>query len=304
MLRAFADAGGNFVDTADAYTNGTSEELLGRFLEHERDRWVIATKYTISTDRSDANAEGNGRKNLTRSLEGSLRRLRTDYVDLYWVHMFDGVTPVEEVVRALDDAVRAGKVLHVGFSDFPAWLVARADALAQMGGLTRPAAIQVEYNLAAREAERELLPMAAALGLSVLDWSPLGGGALTGKHLDGRGGTLSRAGIGHFARYATPRVDAIARTVVREAEALGCSPAQLAIAWTAQRRPGHIPIVGARSVAHVEDDLRAAGLAVPAQTLERLEAASAIELGWPQDFLREGAPQWFAHAGRLRAGAA
>jgi aryl-alcohol dehydrogenase-like predicted oxidoreductase len=304
MLRAFADAGGNFVDTADAYTDGTSEELLGRFLEHERDRWVIATKYTISTDRSDPNAEGNGRKNLIRSLEASLRRLRTDYVDLYWVHMFDGVTPVEEVVRALDDAVRAGKVLHVGFSDFPAWLVARADALAQMGGLTRPAAIQVEYNLAARDAERELLPMAAALGLGVLDWSPLGGGALTGKHLDGRGGTPSRSGIGHFARYATPRVDAIARAVVREAEALGCSPAQLAIAWAAQRGPAHIPIVGARSVAHVEDNLRAAGLAVPRETLERLEAVSAIELGWPQDFLREGAPQWFAHAGRLRNEAA
>ncbi len=300
MLRAFADAGGTFVDTADAYTNGTSEEVLGRFLEHERDRWVIATKYTISTDRSDPNAEGNGRKNLTRSLEASLRRLRTEYVDLYWVHMFDGVTPIEEVLRALDDAVRAGKVLHVGFSDFPAWLVARADALAEAGGLTRPAAIQVEYNLAARDAERELLPMAEALGLSVLDWSPLGGGALTGKHLDGRGGTPSRSGIGHFARYATPRVDAIARTVVREAGALGCSPAQLALAWLRHRSPAHIPIVGARSVAHVRDNLAAADLDVPAETVARLDAASAIELGWPQDFLREGAPGWFAHAGRLR----
>jgi aryl-alcohol dehydrogenase-like predicted oxidoreductase len=134
MLDAFAAAGGNFVDTADAYTGGTSEELLGRFVERDRDRWVIATKYTISTDRTDPNAEGNGRKNLTRSLEASLRRLRTDYVDLYWVHMWDGVTPVEEVLRALDDAVRAGKVLHVGFSDFPAWLVARADALAAAAG--------------------------------------------------------------------------------------------------------------------------------------------------------------------------
>ncbi len=304
MLRAFADAGGNFVDTADAYTNGTSEELLGRFLQHERDRWVIATKYTISTDRSDPNAEGNGRKNLTRSLEASLRRLRTDYVDLYWVHMWDGVTPVEEVVRALDDAVRAGKVLHVGFSDFPAWLVARADALAESGGLTRPAAIQVEYNLARRDAERELLPMADALGLSVLDWSPLGGGALTGKHLDGRGGTLSRKAVGHFAGYATPRIDAVARTVVREAAELGCSPAQLSIAWLRHRSPAHIPIVGARSRAQLEDNLGAAQLAIPPEVLARLEAASAIELGGLHDFLREGWPGWFAHAQRLRTRAA
>jgi aryl-alcohol dehydrogenase-like predicted oxidoreductase len=304
MLDAFAAAGGNFVDTADAYTGGTSEELLGRFVERDRDRWVIATKYTISTDRTDPNAEGNGRKNLTRSLEASLRRLRTDYVDLYWVHMWDGVTPVEEVLRALDDAVRAGKVLHVGFSDFPAWLVARADALAAAAGLTRPAAIQIEYNLAARDAERELLPMAAALGLGVLDWSPLGGGALTGKHLDGRGGTLSRAGIGHFARYAEPRVDAIARTVVQLAGELGCSPAQLAIAWLRHRGPGHIPIVGARSVAHLEDNLRAAELVLGPEALARLEDASATALGWPHDFLRLGAPDWFAHAGRLAGRAA
>ncbi len=181
ILDAYTEAGGNFLDTANAY--GASEAMLGKVLKGRRDGYALATKYTLTTDPNDANAEGNGRKSLVRSLDASLKRLQTDYVDLYWVHVWDGFTPVEETLEALNDAVRQGKVLYVGLSDFPAWLVARADALAELRGLTRPAAIQIKYNLAARDAEREILPMAEALGLSILDWSPLGGGALTGKYL-------------------------------------------------------------------------------------------------------------------------
>jgi aryl-alcohol dehydrogenase-like predicted oxidoreductase len=303
MLDAFADAGGNFVDTANAYTDGTSERLLGRFLAGRRDEFVLATKYTIGRPPGDANAEGNQRKNLVRSLEASLERLGTDYVDVYWVHMWDGFTPIEEVARALDDAVRAGKVLHVGFSDFPAWLVSRADALAEAMRWTRPAAIQVEYNLAARDAERELIPMAEELGLSVLDWSPLAGGVLTGKFLDGApatGPARMDDPPGHFAKYHAPRARAIARIVADEAEALGCSPAQLAIAWLRDRSPAHIPVVGARSVRHLADNLAAAELDVPPDVAGRLAAAGEIELGFPRDFWRSGRPLWYGpHLERL-----
>jgi aryl-alcohol dehydrogenase-like predicted oxidoreductase len=294
MFEAFADAGGNFVDTANAYTGGTSERYLGKFLQGRRDRFVVATKYTVTMDPADANASGNGRKNLVRSLDASLKRLNTDYVDLYWVHMWDGFTPVEEVVRGFEDAVRSGKVLHVGYSDFPAWLVSRADALAEFQRFTRPAAIQVEYNLAQREVERELLPMAKALGLSVLDWAPLGGGALTGKYLkEGAEGRVSSGAVAHFNKYATERVRRIARAVAELAAELGCSPAQLALAWLRGSSPLNIPVVGARTLAHLQDNLKAVDLTIPSETMARLDEASRIELGFPLDFYRDGWRGWF-----------
>ncbi len=299
VFEDFAEAGGTFVDTADVYTGGSSEAMLGRFLAGRRDRFVVATKYSISTDPTDPNAGGNSRKNLTRSLEASLRRLGTDHVDLYWVHLWDGLTPVEETVRALDDAVRAGKVLHVGFSDFPAWVVARADALAEAVHLTRPAAIQVEYSLAAREAERELVPMADALGLSVLDWSPLAGGALTGKRLPGAPADpdaprVARAdAVPHFARYRDRRTAAVAQEVVDVAAELGRSPAQVALAWVRHQSPLHIPVVGARTARHLHDDLGAVDLVLPADALGRLDRVSAIGAGFPLDFLRAGQDGWF-----------
>src|SRR5688572_21358376 len=178
ILDAYADAGGNFLDTASAYGNG--EELLGSVVER-RDRFVVATKYTLSRDRTDPNAAGNHRKNLVLSLEDSLRRLRTDYIDLYWVHIWDRHTPVEETMRALDDAVRAGKILYVGVSDAPAWLVSRANTLAEWRDWTPFAGLQVPYNLLRRDVERELLPMAEAFGMSVAVWGPLAGGVLSGK---------------------------------------------------------------------------------------------------------------------------
>ncbi len=181
ILDRYADAGGNVVDTAVNYRGGQSESILGELLEGRRDRFVVATKYTMTRDRSDPNAAGSHRKNLARSLETSLRRLRTDYVDLFWVHVWDRHTPTEETMRALDDAVSAGKILYVGVSDTPAWVVSRANTLAEWRGWTPFAGLQVPYSLLNRDIERELLPMAEALGLTVAAWSPLAHGVLSGK---------------------------------------------------------------------------------------------------------------------------
>jgi aryl-alcohol dehydrogenase-like predicted oxidoreductase len=298
VFDAFDDAGGTFVDTADIYTGGTSETLLGRFLLGRRDRFVIATKYGISTDQADPNAGGGSRKNLRVSLEASLRRLQTDYVDLYWVHVWDGYTPVEETLAALDDVVRAGKVLHIGFSDTPAWLVARADALAEVSGRTRPAAVQVEYNLAERAAERDLIPMAETLGMGVLAWAPLAGGALTGKRLPGHedpdAPAVARAqAVPHFAKYDDARTAAIVTEVVRLARELGRTPAQLALAWLRAQSPLHVPVVGARSVRHLQDNLGALDLHLADDVHQRLDAVSGVELGFPHDFLRNGRRGWF-----------
>src|SRR5919197_5193320 len=180
MLDVYAEAGGNFIDTSGNYTDGSAERIVGELVAGDRDRWVIATKYTLTSRRDDPNAGGNHRKNLVRSLEASLRRLGTDHVDLLWLHMWDGMTPVEEVLRALDDQVRAGKVLHVGISDTPAWVVGRAVTMAELRGWTPFCAVQGAYSLAEREAERDLLPMCAALGLTFTAWGVLGGGVLTG----------------------------------------------------------------------------------------------------------------------------
>ncbi|XPM54522.2 MAG: aldo/keto reductase [Leptolyngbya sp. IPPAS B-1204] len=231
IFDAFAEAGGNFIDTANVYTNGTSERMLGEFVGAERDRFVIATKYTVMMNPTDPNSSGNQRKNLMRSLDASLKRLNTDYIDLYWVHMWDTVTPVEEMMRALDDVVRAGKVMYVGISDAPAWIVSRAQTIAELKNMTPFAAIQLEYNLVERTVERDLLPMAEDLNLSILDWSPLGGGVLTGKYLhqDSEHDRLNKSE--YFQHYKIDRAMQIAQTVVDIANEIGCSAAQVALAF-------------------------------------------------------------------------
>lgn len=292
MFDAYAEAGGNVIDTAVNYTNGTSERIVGDLLEADRDRFVLSTKYTITTDPTDPNAAGNHRKNLTRSLEASLARLGTDRIDLYWVHVWDRLTPIDETMRALDDAVRAGKILYVGISDAPAWVVARANTLAQWRDWSPAVAIQVPYSLAKRDVERELLPMADALGLSVAAWSPLAGGVLTGKHLD------ADRDAGASTRVAAERVSErdrrIAKEVRRVAAELGVSAAQVAIAWTMHERgtgagPRVHPIVGARTTEQLADNLAAASLVLPPEALAALDEASAITLGFPHDFIRDTA---------------
>src|SRR5690349_7816930 len=217
ILDAYAEAGGNTIDTAINYRGGASEEFLGELLAGRRESFVLGTKYTVSRDRTDPNAAGNHRKNLRASLETSLRRLRTDYLDLYWVHMWDRDTPIEETMRALDDAVQAGKVLYVGISDAPAWVVARANTLAEWRGWSPFIGLQVPYSLLQRDVERELLPMAESLGLGVTAWSPLGGGVLSGKYtVDGDAGStrLDRASVDE-------RTHAVVRAVLAVAAELG-----------------------------------------------------------------------------------
>ncbi|MEU8896147.1 aldo/keto reductase [Nocardia sp. NPDC048505] len=274
LLAAYAEAGGNVLDTASAY--GASEEVLGAILEH-RDRFVLGSKYTLTRAAEDPNAAGNHRKNLRASLEQSLRRLRTDYLDIYWVHVWDRHTPLEETMRALDDAVRAGKVLYLGISDAPAWVVARADTLAEWRGWTPFSGVQVPYNLLARDIERELLPMAEHLGLSVTAWAPLAAGKLTASATSRR--------VDPAELTATER--AAATAVARVAAELDATPAQVALAWLRDSSPAVLPIIGPRTVAQLQDNLAALELRLPPEARAALEAAVPFERGFPADFIAE-----------------
>ena len=281
LLDAYAEAGGNVIDTANNYTDGNSERIVGELLGRDRDQYVLSTKYTLSLDRADANASGNHRKSLTRSLEQSLTRLRTDRIDLFWVHIWDPRTPIEETMRALDDAVRAGKVLYVGISDAPAWVVARANMLAELRGWSPFVGLQIPYSLVQREVERELLPMADALGLSIAAWSPLAGGILSGKFSRGLEPGETRVD----ASKISERDLGIARVVDAVADELGVSSSRVALAWTRARRPFVHPIIGARKLDQLTDNLAAVDLVLPDEAVARLDEASAVELGFPHDFI-------------------
>ena len=286
IVQRFAQAGGNLVDTANYYTHGESERIVGELIKTERERWVLSTKYTLSMRPDDPNGGGAHRKSLVASLEASLRRLGTDYIDLYWVHIWDAFTPVEEVVRALDDVVSAGKVLYVGISDTPAWIVAQAVTLADLRGWTRFAGLQVPYSLVERTVERELLPMAQALELTVTAWSPLGGGLLTGRYGSDRERPTDTRIAAFGERSLTERNLAIADAVNAVAAQRGVSSAQVAIAWVrAQRARGVIvPMLGVRRREQLDDTLGALKLELTAEELARLEEVSRIELGFPHDF--------------------
>jgi aryl-alcohol dehydrogenase-like predicted oxidoreductase len=275
IYAAFREAGGNFVDTANLYTNGESEDIVGRLISHERDAIVVATKFTLPTS-DDPNTGGSSRKSLRRSIETSLRRLDTDYIDLLWVHAWDQWTPMEETLRALDDLVSSGKVLAIGSSNTPAWVVARSDAIAELRGWNRFCAIQVEYSLIARTPERELLPMARTLGHSVSAWSPLARGALVGKPRPPEAPRLADR-----AKVAIETAAAIAAD-------LGATPAQVALAWILQHRL--TPVLGASKLEQMNDNLGALDVALDATQLARLDAAAPVQLGYPHEFLRDRAP--------------
>ena len=285
ILGAFADAGGNFIDTANKYHEGQSEEFVGSFLGPGRDRELpaalgspgsMARVYLVATTK---------RKNLRRSVEASLRRLRTDYLDLLWVHAWDYTTPVEEVMRGLDDLVGAGKVNHVALSDAPAWVASQANTLAAVRGWSPLVALQVEYSLLERTADRELLPVAEAFGLSVCAWAPMGGGILTGKYT--RGAAIpndSRRAAANQARL-TERNRRIAEAVDDVADQLGASSAQVALAWVRQHDRRIIPIAGVRTLEQLEDVLGCLDVELPAEHLARLSDVSRIELGFPYELL-------------------
>lgn len=286
----FVEAGGNFIDTANGYTDGTSEKIVGEFIAQERERFVVATKYSfplrMNDRKGDPNASGNHRKNLIQSLNGSLKRLNTDYIDLFWLHAWDFTTPVEEVMRSLDDVVRQGKVLYIGISDTPAWIIAQANTIAQYQGWTQFVALQIEYSLIQRTPERDLLPLAKAFDLAVTPWSPLGGGVLTGKYnqplREGEeAGRLANASMGTISE----RNLTIANVVSQVAAEIGRTPSQVALAWLRAQSGVIIPIIGARKASQFEDNLASLDVTLSPEQLQRLNEVSQVELGFPHDFL-------------------
>jgi aryl-alcohol dehydrogenase-like predicted oxidoreductase len=282
IFETFAEAGGNFIDTANHYTDGISEQYVGEFIGADRDYFVVGTKYTLSElERPDPNAGGNHRKNMVQTLEACLRRLKTDYVDLYWVHMWDAVTPVEEVMRGLDDLVRAGKVRYIGISDTPAWVVARANTLAELRGWSQFVGLQVEYSLLLRTAEQDMLPMAKALGIGVLAFGLLEGGQLTGKY--NQPSTEPKR-----VAQASPAAQAVAEVFMAVAAEVGQTPAQVAINWVRQQqdRSQIIPIIGARTLAQLKDNLACLAFELSQAQLDQLSQANPLELGFPHYFIR------------------
>lgn len=283
MFDHFVDAGGNFFDTANRYTEGTSEIWLGEFIRNDRERFVVATKYGLHTRLGDINASGNHRKNMVQAVEASLRRLGTDFIDLYWLHAWDFSTPIEEVMHALDHLVASGKVLHIGVSDTPAWIVARGNTFAELRGWSQFVGLQVEYSLVTRDAERDLLPMASELNLAVTPWSPLGAGVLSGKYA--HPSADSRRLKPDSPRLQQRNID-IANTVADVARELGVTSPQVALSWIRQKAPGSIPIVGARTLDQLRDNMGCLDVALPQEYMDRLDSVSSIVLGFPHDFLR------------------
>lgn len=280
VFDAYAEAGGNFIDTANMYTGGESEQIVGRLVGPDRERFVVSTKYANAVPgKGDPNAAGMHRKSLTQSLDASLKRLGLDYIDLYYVHWWDFTTPVEEVHRALDDAIRAGKILHLGLSDVPAWAVSRMQTLSDIRGMAPVTAMQLEYSLVQRSIEREHLPMARTYGIGVTAWSPLAGGILTGKYTGASAVEGARRLDSMQLQPLDDRNRKIAETLGRVADRIGVKPAQIALAWIMAR--GVIPIVGATKAEQLRDNLQAIDLRIDADTMAELDAASAIDLGHP-----------------------
>jgi aryl-alcohol dehydrogenase-like predicted oxidoreductase len=289
ILDIYADRGGNFLDTANVYNDGSSESYLGQILQDRRDRFVLATKYSLSTDPTNPNAGGNHRKALVTAIEASLKRLNTDYIDLYWLHFWDYCTPIEEVMRVMDDMVRQGKILSVGLSDTPAWVVSEGQTIAKLRGWTQVSAIQLEYSLVERTSEAELLPMAVHNGITATAWSPLAGGILSGKYSradlldsespkDGSARKAITKRMGQLNERSLVIVD-----VVKEiAQEVDRSPSQVSLNWLMQQPTKSIPIIGARKVTHLEDNLGALDFMLSTEQIDRLNKASHFDLPFPQ----------------------
>lgn len=288
----YVDRGGNLVDTAVNYTNGASERLVGQFIKEKRERIVLATKFTMARDPGNPNSGGNHRLNMMRSVEQSLRQLDTDRIDLLYLHAWDMTTQPEEVMRALDDLVRSGKVQYLGLCNVPAWRAAQMQAIAELRGWSPLVALQIEYSLVERTVEHELMPMAEALGLGVLPWSPLGGGVLTGKYtkadVDPSGEASvspTRKGVIASSGHLNDRAIGIAEVVRAVAEEIGVKPSQVAIAWTLANPAVVSPILGARTVVQAEDNLGALDVVLSREQLARLDQASAPQPMFPSRFV-------------------
>jgi aryl-alcohol dehydrogenase-like predicted oxidoreductase len=281
IFNAYAEAGGNFIDTADIYQFGQSEEILGDLLQGRREEFVLATKFT----RGDApNAgrlvTGNSRKAMVACVNASLKRLKTDRIDIYWVHWPDKITPTEEIVRGLDDLARAGKILYAGLSNFPAWRLSRAVTLAELTNSVPIAAAQFEHSLVRREPEADLFPASLSLGLGVVTWSPLGGGVLTGKYRQGEKGRAEGFGGNVFQPENSEQRTKTLDAVLSIAGELGVSADQVAIAWACTH--GAVPMIGPRSLAQLASNLGALSIKLSAEQLERLDAVSSLTPAAPK----------------------
>ena len=283
IFDVFANAGGNFLDTANHYMDGTSEKFLGEFISSDRDHFVVATKYSLRDKPGDLNYSGNHRKNMMRSVDESLKRLNTDFIDVLWLHIWDGWTPTEEIMRGFDDLVSRGLVHYIGISDTPAWIISQANTIAQFRGWTSFAGLQIEYSLLQRTVEAELFPMAKAFGMTITPWAPMAGGALTGKYLVGDRGRISETSARLGERATT-----ITRKVVEVAKKLGVAPSQVAVNWTRQHKgQSVIPICGATKAAQVEDVLGCLKFELPPDAVKELNDISKVDLPWPQKFFPE-----------------
>ncbi|HWA86387.1 MAG TPA: aldo/keto reductase [Opitutus sp.] len=299
LFDRYLASGGNVFDTADLYTNGASERWLGQFVRDAgvRDKVVIASKFSYNGSPGDPNAGGNGRKHILAAVEGSLKRLGTDYIDLYLLHTWDRLTPAEEVMRTFDDLVRSGKVRHVGLSDVPAWYAARAQTIAEWRGYEKLSALQLEYSLVERGIEDEFIPLGLALGMGTMVWSPLGSGLLSGKYKPSQGGTdakgsgrldtLAHAGNPGFAKF-TERNFAIVAELEKVAKDLGRSMAQVALNWVANRPGIATVIIGATKLTQLEDNLGALDFELPAELRARLDIASTTPPRFPYTFFAPG----------------
>jgi aryl-alcohol dehydrogenase-like predicted oxidoreductase len=298
IIARYIERGGNFIDTANAYTKGHSEKIIGDYIGRDRarrDRTVIATKFFVNLYQGDPNGGGAGRKAIAAACEQSLRRLQTDYIDLYWMHSWDKFTPIEETMRALDDLVQAGKVRYIGFSDTPAWKVSQAQTIAGFRGWTPLVALQIEYSLIERTVEGELIPMAVELGLGVTPWSPLRGGVLSGKYTRENASTLKADRGERVTQFLDERSYAILDELARVAKAHDTSSAGVALAWV-QSRPGVAStIVGARRLDQLDQNLAALDVTLTAEEMASLDKLSAPTLNFPAAFLKSA--NMFMHAG-------
>jgi aryl-alcohol dehydrogenase-like predicted oxidoreductase len=293
MLDLYIDNGGNFVDTANFYTNGSSEKMLGEFLGEKRQQIVLSTKYTMNTHPGDPNGGGNHRKSMVRAVETSLQRLKTDYIDLLYLHIWEGTTPVEEILRAMDDLVRAGKVLYVGMSDTPAWQISRMQAIADLRGWSPLVALQIEYNLIERTTERELIPMANEMGLGVVPWSPLGGGILSGKYsredfLNKSASTGSQGSrkpdLATLGRFTERNLEIVAE-LKKVASEVQKSPAQVALAWLLAKSTVTSVVLGASKLEQLENNLGSLNTHLSPDQIKRLDDRSRVEMGFPHAIL-------------------
>jgi aryl-alcohol dehydrogenase-like predicted oxidoreductase len=302
----YVEKGGNFIDTANVYQDGTSEKYVGEFIAYNREKFVLATKYTINTNPDDPNAGGNHRKNLIQSVNASLKRLNTSYIDLLWVHVWDPMTPIEEVMRGLDDLIRNEKIIYVGISDAPAWVVSQANSIANLRGWSPFIGIQIMYSLIERTPERELLPMANALDIGITAWSPLGGGVLTGKYNNNKkkqnNGEIKKRFDSETpmnTMFINERNNSIAKEVQAIATEINKTPSQVALNWIRQQNKHGkgviIPILGARTEGQIKDNLGCLDFELNADQIKRLDDKSKIQFGFPHDFISGEATKAFTY---------